>query len=138
MRGYIVEVTAFDYNDEYYSTFEGAGHNTGKVYLNKEKAQERADSLNFVHATEVLGDLHAWCYGERFSNEVSGHPEGDVRELHRRAFPDKEVPNDKNALYDAFDVYQLDLPNDEDVKWFSKTFSIGRTAYVEEIEIETE
>lgn len=132
-KGYLVVYTAYEYNDEYYSSLEGDPlHITLRVFATREAAQAHADVINFEHAREVTGDLHAWFYGESFSSAVEQLDEEVAEELHRRVYPGKEVPRDIERAFE--NVGQLEL-RDEDLRWFAK-YVCPSYAHVETVEVE--
>lgn len=132
-KGYLVVYTAYEYNDEYYSSLEGDPlHITLRVFATREAARAHADVINFQHAGEVVRDLHAWFYGEGFSSAVAQLDEEVAEELHRRVYPGKEVPRDIERAFE--DVRELEL-GDEDLRWFAKNVC-PTYARVEDVDVE--
>ena len=133
-KGYMVQSTAWDYNDEYYSSFDGAAINHRKVYSTEEVAQAKADEFNFTFASEVAGDLRAWSYGERSGTLLDGLDEEIRVEFGRRVFKKeltaKEVQDELDEVYDISEV------DDDTLRWLSKNVHAFRQSYVIEVEIE--
>lgn len=137
--GYIVSYTAFDYNDEYYSSFEDACHFEKKVYLVKADAEARALAINVSHAEDVVGDTHSWTYGEGMWQFLDNF-RGDLAELYRRVFrkaPGDDFKKELEELHDLTDgLPDEEVFSDEDYLWFVENSPDCRTAYVEEVEVE--
>jgi hypothetical protein len=137
--GYIVSYTAFDYNDEYYSSFDDACHFEKKVYRVKADAVARALAINEDHAREVVVDIYAWTYGQGMRQFLDNFT-GDMAELYRRVFRKEPGDGFKEELEKLHDL-TYGLPDgetfsDEDYLWFAENLPYCRTAYVEEVEIE--
>lgn len=136
--GYIVSYTTFDYNDDYYSSFENACSFDKKVYRVKADAEKKAFEANRTHADEVVGDVRSWTYNEGMSallNECR-----DEEELYRRVFR-KEPGKDYRDELEGLDNLTDGLPEgenftDEDIDWFVENLPACRFAFVEEVEIE--
>ena len=136
--GYVVQSTAWEYNDEYYWSMDGAySLARNVVYATREAAQELADKLNIGHALEVCGDLRSWCYGERFGDHmVYNAEEGLLRELHEKLVGEPRPFVAQDALIAHLNEYET-LPLDKvDLAWLAENFFLFRTAYVEEVEVQ--
>ena len=132
-KGYLVVYTAYEYNDEYYASLESDPvHVTLHVFATQEAAQALADKINFQHASDVVGNLSAWFYGEGFSYAVEQLDEEVAEELHRRVYPGKEVPEDIERAFE--NVRELEL-GDEDLRWFAKNVC-PTYARVEDVDVE--
>jgi len=137
--GYIVSYTAFEYNDEYYSSFEDACHFEKKVYRVKAEAEARALAINVTHAREVIRNTHEWSYGEGVSQFLDTFS-GDLAELYHRVFRKEPGDGFREELEGLSDLAD-GLPDgkdfsDEDYLWFVENSYHCRTAYVDEVEIE--
>ena len=135
-KGFIVETEVFDYNDEYYSSIDGAFRVASKVFLTRERAEKEAHSLNVAHAYEVAGRLRDWSYGDPAGEMFRYEEKENVMELARKVFDDPP-----ESFKDALDkLDNLDeLPLDRvDLEWLVQTFNVFSSAFVSEIEIEEE
>ena len=137
--GYIVSYTAFDYNDEYYSSFNDACQFEKKVYRVKADAEARALVINAAHAREVVVEIYAWTYGEGMWQFLDNFT-GDTAELYRRVFrkePGEGFEGELKKLYDLTDgLPDEETFSDEDYLWLVENSPDCRAAYVEEVEIE--
>lgn len=134
----MVTYTAFEYNDEYYSTFEDACHFDKKVYRVKADAEKAALEANRRHLDEVVGDVHSWTYGEGMSALLD-----DCRapeELYRRVFrkePGEDYRDELEGLVNLTDgLPEGENFTDEDIDWFVENLPCCRFAFVEEVEVE--
>lgn len=134
--GYVVQSTAWEYNDEYYSSMDGEAYTLARnvVYATREAAQELADKLNIGHALEVCGDLRSWCYGERFGEHMQYNAEeGLLRELHAKLGGEPKPFEDVIADLNEYESLPLDKV---DLAWLVEMFAVFRTAFVEEVEVQ--
>ena len=140
--GYVVQAIAWEYNDEYYSSADGAcALARNVVYATREAAQELADELNIGHALEVCGDLRSWCYGERFGDHMKYNAEeGLLCELHAKLGGESKPFMSWTTYNVVADLNEHEtLPLDKvDLAWLIKTFALFRTAYVEEVEVQVQ
>lgn len=139
-RGFLVEMTAFDYNDEYYSSTEYGTCRGDTVYFNREKAEAEAYKANLDHAREVLSDLYSWSYGEGWLDIIRQDAPSE-EELHRllKIFrPETGAAESPEQLRE--ELSQINCPeddvSDEDIAWLVKRFSFFRYAYVAEVQID--
>ena len=135
---FMVEMTAFDYNDEYFSSTEYGTCHGNTIYLRREKAEEDAHEYNLQHAREVLTTLYEWGYGDNWVAQVDQESLEDLTRLFKILQPDEEVPADEKTLIDELGKIECasDDVSDEDVEWLVKTFSFFRYAYVVEVQID--
>lgn len=134
--GYMVVTEAFEYNDEYFSSFEGASNFESRVYTTRERAEERADAMNFEHASEVTSNLREWCYGAGLS-DMGGSNE-DLRWFYAKAFPGEAVPEEIQEVKEKVDDCEKVELDDDDLREFIARFPWAEVARVEEVEIETD
>ena len=133
-KGYMVECTAWDYDDEHYLSYAGACTNNGRVYKTREAAQENADAVNFSHASEVASDIRAWTQGEGPRALLDGEEDEPVVEFGRRVF--KKELTAQEVLNELEDIYEIGEVDDDTLRWLSKNIHAFKTAYVVEVEIE--
>ena len=135
---FMVEMTAFDYNDEYYSSTEYGTCHGNTIYLLRKKAEEDAHGYNLQHASEVLTALHEWSYGDNWVAQVDQENLEDQKRLFKILQPGEEVPADEEALFDELMKIECasDVVSDEDLDWLVKTFSFFCYAYVVEVQID--
>ena len=135
---FMVEMAAFDYNDEYYSSAEYGTCHGSTIYLQRGKAEEDAHGYNLQHASEVLTALHEWSYGDNWVAQVDQESQEDLTRLFKILQPDEAVPADEKALIDELMKIECvdDVVSDEDIAWLVKTFSFFRYAYVVEVQID--
>ena len=135
---FMVEMTAFDYNDEYYSSTEYGTCHGNTIYLLRKKAEEDAHGYNLQHASEVLTSPHEWAYGDNWVGQVEDESQEDLTRLFKILQPDDEAPADEKALIDELMKIECayDVVSDEDLDWLVKTFSFFRYAYVVEVQID--
>ena len=135
---FMVEMTAFDYNDEYYSSTEFGTCHGNTIYLRREKAEEDAHEYNLQHAREVVTDMGPWGYGDTWVAQVEHESQEDLTRLFKILQPDEAAPTDEKALIDELMKIEgaSDVVSDEDLDWLVKTFSFFRYAYVAEVQID--
>ena len=135
---FMVEMTAFDYNDEYYSSTEFGTCHGNTVYLQREKAEEDAHGYNLQHAREVVTDMGPWGYGDTWVSQVDQGSQEDLTRLFKILQPDEAVPADEKALIDELMKIECasDVVSDEDLDWLVKTFDFFCYAYVVEVQID--
>ena len=135
---FMVEMTAFDYNDEYYSSNEYGTCHGSTAYLQREKAEEDAHGYNLQHAREVLEDFSSWGYGDNWVGQVEHESQEDLTRLFKILQPGEDAPADEKALIDELMKIECasDVVSDEDLAWLVKTFSFFRYAYVVEVQID--
>lgn len=134
--GYMVVMVAFEYNDEYFSSFDGASNFESRVYTTRERAEERAAAINFAHASEVTSNLREWCYGEGISS--AGGSDEDLRWFYTKAFPGEVVPEEIKEVKEKVDDCEEVELDDDDLREFIARFPWTKLAHVEEVEIETD
>ena len=136
--GYMVAYTAFDYDDEHFTSIPDAYRYGRKVYASKEAAEKVAHEANCVHARTVLRDTYEWTYGNGTSMFVDDCD--NQEELYRRVFrkePGDGYTKELGALENIVDgLPEGESFTDEDIAWFAENCSLCRYARVEEVDVE--
>lgn len=136
-KGYMVESSSSDYNDEYFSPSNGVTYE-GHVFLKKEDAERRALELNAAHAKEVASDVGSWLYDERLGHQVEAGDEDAVRRLFRIFLPEGDASRPLKQLIeelDDIDSVEGDI-SDDDAAWLAENVSGFANSQVVEVDVE--